>query len=85
MNIEQAKEIFNIFLQDLEMDEDGNSILELRLNPDDTWSHFTPEDIKAFKMAFKSLDMWDKFYDEIEKILDKRYCEKEGKVQDKSI
>ena len=60
MTIEQAKEIFNIFLQDLEINEDGNFILELRLNPDDTWSHFTPEDIKAFKMAFKSLDMWNK-------------------------
>lgn len=60
MTAEQAKEIFNIFLQDLEMDEDGNFILELRLNPDDTWSHFTSEDIKAFKMAFKSLEMWEK-------------------------
>ena len=66
MNIEQAKEIFNIFLQDLEMNEDGNFILELRLNPDDTWSHFTPEDIKAFKMAFKSLEMWDKVKEELE-------------------
>lgn len=68
MNIEQAKEIFNIFLQDLEMDEDGNFILELRLNPDDTWSHFTPEDIKAFKMAFKSLEMWEKVLKDLENL-----------------
>jgi len=37
---------------------------------------------QALGIAIKSLEMWDKFSDEIEELLDKRYCEKEGKVQD---
>ena len=82
MNIKQAKEIFNIFLQDIETNNEGNYILDLRLNPNGTWSHFNSKDIEAFKTAFKSLDMWEKFLYEISKVLDKRYCEVEDKCLD---
>lgn len=44
--------------------------------------HLDDDYIVAIDKAMASLEAWDKFYDEIEELLDKRYCEKEGKVQD---
>lgn len=38
--------------------------------------------MQSIDKAVKSLDMWNKFSDEIEELLDKRYCEIENKVQD---
>lgn len=49
---------------------------------DDDKNYFFDDVKGALDIAIKSLKMWDKFYDEIEELLDKRYCEVENKVQD---
>jgi hypothetical protein len=68
MTIEQAKECL-----------ESIDILKYR---DDDKNYFFDDVKGALDIAIKSLEMWDKFSDEIEELLDKRYCEKEGKVQD---
>ena len=68
MTIKQAKECL-----------ESIDILKYR---DDDKNYFFDDVKDALDIAIKSLDMWDKFSDEIEELLDKRYCEKEGKVQD---